>query len=180
MAKPASRILVIDACVVGQAGSDQSQDPRSSSCHRFLLTVYESGHRIALSRTLRDEWKRHLSPRARSWLHQMYGSKQVEIRMVDDDVSLHKSVESCAANESERRAMLKDVHIIELALSTDRLIASCEGASRKLFQKAARRIVRIGTVAWVDPTIEAEQPITWLLAGAPSEEHRLLSRSQSK
>jgi hypothetical protein len=178
MMRPASRLLVIDACVVGQAGSDQTTDIRSASCHRVLLEVYENGHCVALSRKLLDEWKRHKSPRANRWLYDMYGKKHVEMRVIVVDVALRKSLEACAANDGEKARMSEDMHLIELALATDHSIISCDARSRTLFQRVACRVVRIGAIIWVDPTIQHEKPIEWLRAGAPREEHRRLDRSQ--
>jgi hypothetical protein len=71
--------------------------------------------------------------------------------------------------------MVKDIHLLEAALATDRTIVSLdENTARKYFIQAAQEIEALKTVVWVNPDVDEEQPIAWLLAGAPDEKERML------
>jgi hypothetical protein len=72
MAKTTSRRLVIDADVARSAGGEQATHPRSKHCRDFPRAVLEICHRLVLTPLTGDEWKRHRSRFAATWLGQMY------------------------------------------------------------------------------------------------------------
>jgi hypothetical protein len=62
----------------------------------------------------------------------------------------------------EREAILKDAHLIEAALSADRIVASLDETARTLFQTT-----ELNVVTWVNPVSERARIKAWLEEGAP-------------
>ncbi len=72
--------------------------------------------------------------------------------------------------------MLKDLHLIDAAMATDRSIVSLDDTVRKLFADLSDMVGELRNIVWVNPAEENERPVEWLLDGAPAEEERLLHR----
>jgi len=174
MTLTASRFLVVDASVAGQAGSEGARDPRSVHCHNFLLQILQICHCIVMSEAIRKEWNKHASPRARKWLTQMHGAKKVEKVETPEDAVLRRRLIEIAASSNATDAAVKDVHLVEAALASDGLIVSMDDEARSLFRELSRQAKQIRHLVWINPAVEEETPIAWLKAGAPTEEHRKL------
>lgn len=95
------------------------------------------------------------------------------IRVTPDD-RLREKVERTAEIESHRKAMLKDMHLIEAAKATDHVVASLDEIVRALFVVAARSITELRIVIWANPDKTEEGCIAWLQAGAEAERERRL------
>ncbi|MCZ0940471.1 MAG: hypothetical protein OXJ55_17640, partial [Caldilineaceae bacterium] len=112
---------MIDADVAGSAG--ESEHPTSSACRGFLEAMLEFGNYVVMTTEIFDEWRRHRSNYSSKWLTRMFGRRQVYTDTTEHDDSLRQRiVDSLPGN---RRALArKDLHLIEAALATDRLVAS--------------------------------------------------------
>lgn len=175
MARQAGKRLVIDACVAQAAGGEDATFPLSKQCRDFLRAVYEICHRLVLTPEIRDEWKQHSSRFTRKWLRWMDGPRKIDRLGSAIDQQLRDDLEKVAGNRSDADNMLKDVHLIEAALATDQTVVSWEKRSRKLFAAAAARLASLGSIVWVDPSIQSEDTIAWLKEGAKPENHRKLA-----
>lgn len=179
MAPLGSRLLVVDTDILAQAGSEGVSDSRSKHCYDFLRQILEICHRVLLSEALSREWKSHASPRARTWLTQMHGSKKVEQRDVPPDPNLRRSILRTATNKEEAEAMEKDAHLLEAAIEADGLIASNDDEARGLFKRASQRVRQLRHLSWVNPSRMEENPIGWLKDGAPAEKKRQLGHDEA-
>jgi ABC-type iron transport system FetAB ATPase subunit len=88
-------------------------------------------------------------------------------------VDLRSKIERAAGDEQDCAAMLKDSHLIEAALVTDRTVISLDETARELFTLMAQSVGEIKNVVWVNPDKD-EQPINWLEEGAKPEKNRRL------
>lgn len=70
--------------------------------------------------------------------------------------------------------MLKDAHLIELALASDRRVVSLDDTVRGLFSRAAATIKLLSAVCWVNPVDPNEKASAWLDASAPLDSARML------
>ncbi|MGH7596646.1 MAG: hypothetical protein ACREOI_09850 [bacterium] len=70
--------------------------------------------------------------------------------------------------------MLKDIHLIEAAKTTDQTVIALDETVRKLFVAAGQRVGEMRNIVWVNPDKVEEQPISWLENGAKLEKKRLL------
>lgn len=169
-----SQRLVVDASVARAAGGEDAVFPLSKQCRDFLKTTLSVCHRVVLTRAVRDEWKKHESGFARQWRTAMMARKKLILDDAAEDSSLREAIEEAAATEKGRRAMLKDVHLIEAAQATDRTVISLDDVVRALFAGAASRVRALRSVVWANPRHEAEGCLAWLTEGAPRERHRQL------
>ena len=171
MAKRDRRSLVIDADVARSAG--ESKHPISSACRRFLHTMSEVGYSVVMTKAIREEWRQHRSGYSAAWLVRMYGKKQVHRAAIEPDHNLRQRVNNVVTGH-QRNAATKDVHLIEAALGTDRLVASQDERARAAFRNAARGARELNPIVWVNPTRWTENPIDWLRNGAKAEDCRQL------
>ena len=120
-----------------------------------------------------EEWSTHLSRFSRKWLTQMHGKKQVHGDDAPRAENLRRRIVA-AVPDNRQQAAEKDVHLIEAALGTDRLVASQDERARGIFREASRGVRELKPIVWVNPTLPADDPIGWLRNGAQSEECRRL------
>jgi hypothetical protein len=80
--------------------------------------------------------------------------------------------------EKKRLEVKKDIHLIEAALSTDKIVVSLDdNTARRFFTLAAQGVEELSelkAIAWVNPDKPEETPIAWLKGGANPEPERLL------
>jgi len=147
-----SRRLVIDASVASAAGL--SMIPDSRRCREFLQAVLHISHRATMTPLLRDEWKRHQSLFARAWLAEMTSKAKVEnIADVPN--------EELRSQAPGTRSAQKDLHLVEAALATDKIVISLDELAR-----AALSVPAAAEVMWVHPVDDGGQVIYWLNKGA--------------
>lgn len=169
-----SKRLVVDASVARAAGGEQATYPLSKRSRDFLKAMLAAGHHAVLSRPIRDEWKKHASIFASQWRTAMMARKRVILDDVPEDPTLRQAIEEAATTENGRRAMLKDVHLLEAARVTDESVASLDDVVRALFARASRRVRPLRSVVWVNPGREEEDSVGWLEKGAPKDTRRRL------
>ena len=92
--------------------------------------------------------------------------------------ALRNALRRHAVNNRDMEMMLKDAHLLEAALATDRIIASLDEVVRALFASAAEQNVReISPIMWVNPDPRLEEVRDWLAAGAREDDSRRLPNS---
>jgi hypothetical protein len=166
--------LVIDASVGRAAGTLESRHPTGTLCRDFLVQVRGAGYRMAWSRAMRAEWDKHQSTFAAQWLVTML--RLNKLRPVGDDPldELRAAIEEGAEDQNVAAIMLKDAHLVEAALATDRRIASLDDTVRGHYGRLTRTLASLRRVMWVNPAVEDEQVVEWLEAGARVERSRQL------
>ena len=70
--------------------------------------------------------------------------------------------------------MLKDFHLIEAAMTTDRTVIALDEIVRALFCGASLTVGELRTIIWANPDNFQDDVTAWLEAGAEPEPHRLL------
>jgi hypothetical protein len=176
------KCLVIDASVARASGDAKAVYPTSVHCRDFLQNVRHLQFCVVMTRDIRSEWDKHQSRFARTWLMTMIAKKQlVPLQNLPKNQALWKNLEDFAGTNKERGEMVKDIHLLEAALATDKAIVSLdENTARKYFSQAAQKIDSLSAlkvIIWVNPDrIEEEKPIGWLEKGAPYQEARTLGQ----
>ena len=163
MALP-SRRLVVDASVASAAG--ETLRPTSFRSREFLGEVLKISHRVVVTVTLAGEWDRHQSLYAARWRAEMRTrNKVVDIADVPN--------EEVRSQVPSSRAIQKDLHLIEAALATDKVVISLDDrAQADLCVDATKE------VTWVNAVAEGGHAIYWLRDGAPPKnEWRLRPRA---
>jgi hypothetical protein len=111
----------------------------------------------------------------------MYARKKVH--KVDDltgaqTPALRRQLERCGAKPSHLDAMLDDLHLIEAALASDRIVVSRDEEVRHLFSTQASSIPLLRQVSWVNPDLPDDDTVAWLEAGARHEAARTLGSGE--
>ncbi|MGK3985436.1 hypothetical protein WME99_20490 [Sorangium sp. So ce136] len=169
-----SRRLVIDASVARAAGGEDAVHPLPKQCRDFLKTTLSVGHHVVLTPAVSSEWKKHESGFAMQWRTTMVARKQSLYVNVPEDVELRDAIDGASATERDRRAMLKDAHLIEAAQATDHTVVSLDEQVRALFSAASTRVRALKRVVWANPGREEEGCPRWLERGATPHLHRRL------
>ena len=108
-----------------------------------------------MTRELTGEWDRHESLFAARWRAEMRSRKKiVDIRDVENE-DIRNQVQMS-------NAVLKDLHLVEAALATDKIVVSLDDrAHGDLRVEATRDII------WVNAVKEGGHAVYWLRNGAP-------------
>jgi hypothetical protein len=157
-----------------------AQEMRSKSCRDFLIAVKDTKHKIVTTETIRAEWHKHQSRFTKAWLVSMVAQRRVCWIDAPANDELRRKVEQCTSNEKKREAMLKDVHLIEAALKSDKIVISMDESVRQHFHGVTHRIGLLKQIAWVNPRKSEDTPINWLQEGAELEKERLLGYRKEK
>jgi hypothetical protein len=168
-----SRRIVIDACVGASAG--QSEDPTARCCREFLEEVLSICHRMVLTPDLVREWDEHASGFALRWRALMESRDKV-VR-IGDLPDLRSEIDSAARSLGDRKAMLKDAHLVAAAMAADGVIASRDAEARKLFVAVASDIKGLGKIAWQHLDQANGDAVNWLRAGARCDPSLRLANS---
>lgn len=175
------KTLVVDASVGCAAINEKSVDPTAICCIDLLDAIFEYRYNIAMSEEIENEWeilRSHDTAYANKWLVRMEKRERVTVLqdVIDDD--LRNCISGSTHNASTIAAMLKDVHLLEAALATDKTIISRDKKCRRYFKEAASSVLRIAEIAWANPELPEDNAVAWLQHGAPNEKERQLGYSK--
>jgi len=143
-------------------------------CSNFLETLRDLEHRVAVSRALLKEWHDHQTRFAAAWLRSMFARRRVDVVEIQENTSLRDALQQAAPRPRIAAILMKDAHLIELALLVDRRVIALDEEARAHFGRAAKMVPVLRTSCWVNPAGTDEQPLAWLKAGAPDEQDRML------
>jgi hypothetical protein len=168
--------IVVDASIARSCGDTTAIYPQPIQCRDFLLAMQKNRHSLIMTKEIKVEWNKHQSNFARKWRLQMVSKKLLKaIPTPEVDPTIWEPIEALAETGEQREEMTKDILLLEAAIATDQRIASLdENTARKYFTKAAKEIVKIQQLVWVNPSKEKENPIEWLKNDAPADAERTL------
>jgi hypothetical protein len=136
--------IVIDADIARSSGL--AEHPTSSSARLLLENVRDNGHNIAMSPDLRTEWKKHKSLLATRWLASMVAKKRV--KFIKPDTVMNDYVSDNVSDEKIKNIAIKDAHLVDAALSQDKIIISNDDNARRAFCSISTHYGPITTVMW--------------------------------
>lgn len=169
-----SRIFAIDANVA-RAVSERP-DPIPAACRDVLQAILRVCHRVVVSPMQGEEWRRHQSRFARTWMAAMAARKGKRVPVnPDPEVGIGPIVDR-VASEVRREETVKDEFWLSLALATDLRILSMDERAYADFAALVTHDARIGTVHFVNPTDDTPAVLDWLERGAPDEPARCIGR----
>ena len=169
---PTTHVIVVDCGVAHAAGPEEATHSTSRHCRDFLLTMRRTAHRLAWTPAIAEEWHRHRSGFARKWLVSMFAHKLVENVPAEVNSSLRTALTKSNPAKNARAAMLKDAHLLEAAITSEKRIASLDDTVRTLFAVASKSFKPIQGICWVNPDTEHDSVVEWLATGALLEASR--------
>jgi len=164
-----SRELVIDASVARASGGKEATHPTAGAARDFLLAVLTICHKAVMTPAIRDEWDKHQSNFARKWRRSMMARKKLDLVNLEELEGLRQKIDLIDIPQASRTAMLKDCHLIEAAIATERRIISLDATARELFSVASHNVKEIRDVIWVNPAHDSGRIVAWLNDGAPDQ-----------
>ncbi|MGA7732970.1 MAG: hypothetical protein WCD37_17060 [Chloroflexia bacterium] len=81
--------------------------------------------------------------------------------VLEEASDLHESINQAQAHQ---KAMLKDIHLIQAAIQTDRAIVSGDEKAHGMFAAMTSEIKELRSIVWIDA--HDEYVITWVQGGA--------------
>lgn len=166
--------LIIDSSVARASGGEEAAYPTSKNCRDFLKAFMAAHHYIVMSPPITEEWNKHKSIFVRQWLVSMFARKRVKRVEPEALEELRARLALIASSQKDHDAMLKDFHLVEAALVTDRTVIALDEVVGSLFSEACQTLGQLKNIAWVNPDKSEENAIIWLEAGAEPEKHRML------
>jgi hypothetical protein len=167
-----SRVLVVDTDVARAAG--ETQHPISRACREALTTILDVCHRVALDHRASAEWRKHAAGFSVRWLAAMESKGKVR-RLADSElILLNPHVEETPLTPQRRRAVLKDLHLIEAALAVDQAVLSMDESVRAALTDIVPHVPGLKDIVWVNPAKVEDDALAWLKAGARRNRARSL------
>lgn len=186
MARKKGPGIVVDASVARAAGGPGTAGSFSTRNTRFLNAMTETSCPLVMTSLLSQEWSAHQTVFSGKWRSTMVAKKlfkalkDTELEHLDGQIEDFAFSAIPEQNEKARQDLLKDKHLLEAAMASDKRIASCEHRSRELSRHFAQEHHSVARILWVDPAQEDEEPLHWLKKGAPHERHRLLGHPEQQ
>ena len=165
--------IVVDTCIARAAGT-RSGDVTALLCCDVLDNIKTNGHSLAMSKLLYDEWmknksgvgghhKTYASRYAITWFADMQTRGRVKWYALDIDKEL-RPVVTCAAVPETRRAIEKDLHVLETALEADKRVMSIERRLPNHLRQLCAHVPQIHEILWLNPNVHSA--VQWLTNGA--------------
>ena len=159
-----SRRLVVDTNVARAAS--ETKKPISDACRRVMETMLSEQHKVVLSATQFQEWQKHQSLYSKGWLARMKSRKLWHVLAPEPDSGLAARAKKIACTAEVRQEIVKDLHLLENALATDKVVLSMETNVFRLFSEHKKVLKVPEPVAWVNPTDDIEACVAWIAGGA--------------
>jgi hypothetical protein len=179
MRAPRSRCLTIDASIVLAAG--EKEEGSSSSCRRVLQEILSVCHKVVITDAIRDEWVKRPVERGKRpskfgliWRGSMTARKKIVRLTPLPDSGLREKIDKLTLSDEDRTEIEADLHLIEAALATDRIVLSLDREIVRLLRGICSEIGELRQVNWVDPVADCDDTLAWLRAGAKRERKREL------
>jgi len=167
--------LIIDACIVSSSGEQDAL--LSKECRKVLMTIFDKGYSVVLCEKLCDEWRAHGSKFSKSWRKSMKERNRLSILEINPDLKLREKIFMAPSIERDQfilKIVSDDIHLIELALATDKRIISTDDQVRNHLKSASKTVEEIKVILWANPLQTEENVIYWLENGAPEDENRTI------
>jgi hypothetical protein len=171
MTRRRARAVVVDASVAASAGGAGATQSEAIACRDALKALLEGTVSAVMTSTLKNEWREHRSTYAHKWLLEMHGRRRVIVIYPP----LHEATRAKMAGLSNgpRKAVQKDLHLVEAALATDKRVASRDDAVRSHFCSLCITVTALRHVQWVNPASNATA-LAWFRDGCPDAQAHLL------
>ncbi|WP_289407622.1 hypothetical protein [Bacillus pumilus] len=123
----------------------------------------KTNNRIAMTKDLHEEWFNHAS----AYTIKVYFLLKAKRRI--KEIHDHETVEDIrikthSVKDKQRiLPILKDIHLLEAAILTDKIIFSLDDKARNNFNHLYNCVSGITDVCWLNPSIEQEEVTEWLI-----------------
>ncbi len=157
--------IVIDADIMRAASS--SVMPPASHSMMALEAIRNGAHKMAWSKPLLAEYKKHESRYSATWRANMFAQKRHQFWEHQDDPKLRKTLVAAQPEQATAQeiAVLKDAHLLELANATKGRIVSKDATAKGLFRRACPNLGAYRTTLWGNLTHSPDEVVRWIEDG---------------
>ncbi|TAK66670.1 MAG: hypothetical protein EPO24_01310 [Bacteroidetes bacterium] len=167
MRKEDSKLIVIDSDIT--RASSERNNIRAMQSRKLLETVLVVCHKFLLTPEILNEWKDNRSGYSSSWLTKMMARRKSPPKESPEDATLRAKVKKLLDNTNELEPVLKDIHLIEGALSYDKIVISFEKEAHSNFKRISDSIGEFKPIMWLTLSDDFDDIIQWLEDGAPEK-----------
>lgn len=171
--------IIVDTSVARACGKGNlAANSPAPQCIRILAAIAETDLRTAMCKELKDEWAKHAGEYARKWLGNMIARRR--FTPSNETWPGHVELEAAAATlpAKQERAIMKDAHVVGLAMRTDRRVVSLDDAQLALLASICEQVKSLLVLHWINPASEKSEP--WIRAGAPEAKGFCVSPSPTR
>lgn len=170
-----SKQLVLDASVASGSNDlmfNPVSDVAGDRNRKCLQAIWEEEHAAVFNLQLQQEWRKHASPYAATWLQNMTRKGRTLVADGGDFATLLEPACLCQVSDAQRAALKKDFHLVQSALATGQLILSNETKFPRNIALACSIVPELRELHFGNPAIEGEACRLWIKAGAEKEQER--------
>ncbi|MBL0521669.1 hypothetical protein JD523_12255 [Aeromonas enteropelogenes] len=163
--------LIIDADIARCVS--EKEIPVSTNSRKLLNIMLKNRLIFVKNSQLNEEWKKHASRYAKTWLISMISRRLVQV--VHDDDAFSNLIDKMDLSDKEKAAGRKDCHLISAATISNAIIASNDAIAFNVFQKASSINGKFGVLYWISPTRNVDEAEEILIANSAIPNHWLIS-----
>jgi hypothetical protein len=166
------KYIVIDANIA-RACKDPSDSQVAAQSYAFLMAIRERAGDlgVVINPTLAAEWIKHGNRTFARWWANMESRSRVR-RIDHKEFRDYRMAIQAVADDGVKTAMMKDVHLIEIAMEGWHPIASLDEKQRKYVSQISTSYALVGAIQWCNPIIDTGwEP--WVRGGCSSDEYRV-------
>ncbi|MFE8117919.1 hypothetical protein [Brenneria goodwinii] len=145
---------IIDADIARAAGS--SEHPVSKSSRELLEEIKSGDNQIYFCNKLLQEWKKHNSVIAKTWLVSMISKRKVKLTK-ESHSYLCAQIDELINEEKIKEIAKKDAHLVESAKKNGCIIFSNDNKARGAFSSIKEKITSIRDILWICPVEKLEE-----------------------
>lgn len=131
----------------------------------MLDTILRVCHSVVMPPQGWEEWRRHASVLARTWLSSMVARRKV-VRLEEPGDAPGDLLSRTGFGASQLRDAEKDFWMVHAALRTDGIVLSLDDTARGLYARVAERHRTVAKLIWVNPAESPDEIVRWLETGA--------------
>lgn len=138
--------FIIDADIIRSAG--YSEHPISSTSRNLLDEVIKHKSETVYCKTLMAEWRKHRSTYSTKWIASMISKKKLVLIPVKTEA---KDFLESLKESTDKKVALKDAHLVDLAIASNKIIFSNDTNAKNAFSKLLDKRSNFQKIYWLSP-----------------------------
>ncbi|WP_035335531.1 hypothetical protein [Acinetobacter lwoffii] len=138
--------FIIDADIIRSAG--YSEHPISSTSRNLLDAVIKHKSETVYCKTLMAEWRKHKSTYSTKWIASMISKKKLVLIPVKTEA---KDFLESLEESTDKKVALKDAHLVDLAIASNKIIFSNDINAKNAFSKLLDKRSNFQKIYWLSP-----------------------------
>lgn len=138
--------FIIDADIIRSAG--YSEHPISSTSRNLLDEVIKHKSETVYCKTLMAEWRKHRSTYSAKWIAAMISKKKLVLIPVKTEA---KDFLESLEESTDKKVALKDAHLVDLAIASNKIIFSNDANAKNAFSKLLDKRSNFKKIYWLSP-----------------------------